>query len=83
MFDEVILCTFRLQIIPSLHKIVEGLRGVKDIKPDTPELVKLRSWLGKLQNRSIHEKLNEQEARELGFDAQSMLDCLKSRVKRT
>jgi hypothetical protein len=69
-----------MQIIPSLKKIVNGMRGIKQISSETPELVKLLDWLGKLQNRSVHEKLTEQEARELGFLAQSMLDCLKSSV---
>lgn len=69
-----------LQIIPSLNKIVQGLRGVSGIKPNTPQLEKLLSWLGRLQNRPVHEKLTKDEARELGFDAQSMLDCLKSTV---
>lgn len=63
-----------------MNKIVQGLRGVSRIKPDTPQLEKLLSWLGRLQNRPVHEKLSEDEARELGFDAQAMLDCLKSSV---
>eukprot|EP00892_Ulva_mutabilis_P008753 jgi/Ulvmu1/624/UM001_0632.1 len=67
-------------IIPNLNNILQGLRGVSRIKPDTPQLVKLTSWISRLQDRPKHEKLTDDEGRELSFDAQAMLDCLKSSV---
>lgn len=69
-----------LQVIPSLNKIVAGLRGVRQVNSETPELQKLLDWLGKLQNRSINEGITEDESRELGFVTQSMLDRLKAAV---
>lgn len=70
-----------LQLIPVINKIVAGLRSVKQINAETPELQKLIAWLGKLQNRSINEGITEDENRELGFVAQSTLDRLKASVK--
>lgn len=69
------------QLIPVINKIVAGLRSVKQINAETPELQKLIAWLGKLQNRSINEGITEDENRELGFVAQSTLDRLKASVK--
>lgn len=69
-----------MQLIPVMNKIIAGLRGVKQISADTPELQKLLAWMGKLQNRSINEGITEDENRELGFVAQSTLDRLKASV---
>jgi hypothetical protein len=69
-----------MQLIPSMNKIISGLRSVKQINAETPELQRLLDWVGKLQNRGINEGVTEEEGRELGFLAQSTLDRLRTSV---
>lgn len=65
------------QVLPALRKIVDGLRGVPEVGSDTPELAKLRTWLGELNGRAAHETLDSAAKRQMSLDVQSMYDCLK------
>jgi hypothetical protein len=70
-----------MQVVPKMNRIVAGLRGVKQMGAETPELQKFIAWLGKLQNRSLSVGITEDENRELGFVTQSLLDRLKAAMR--